>query len=276
VTVQQLSSRSRLEGVTSQRERRSVFGEVVEDYDRYRSGYPAALVDDVLAAAGPAGPALEVGAGTGKATVSFAARGVDLTCIEPDTRMAAVLRRHVPEATVIETPFESWSPDRAYRLLFSAQAWHWVDPARRADLAHAALEPGGVLALFWNVGLMTDREMHAALAEIDSRYFPAGDHTTHGWLIDDVPREVRGFTEEWPELGLDEDRFTDLETRRYHSTVTSPSADYRRLLATTSIYRMLDDDVREAALTETIAAIDARGGTITMALDTDLALGRRR
>jgi hypothetical protein len=47
--------------MTTQRERRNVFGEAVEDYDAYRPGYPAALVDDVLAAAGT-GPALEVGA----------------------------------------------------------------------------------------------------------------------------------------------------------------------------------------------------------------------
>jgi hypothetical protein len=49
------------------RERQGVFGEVADDYDRIRPGYPGQLVDDVPAAAGP-GPVLEVGAGTGKAT----------------------------------------------------------------------------------------------------------------------------------------------------------------------------------------------------------------
>lgn len=261
--------------MTTQRERRNVFGEAVEDYDTYRPGYPATLVDDVLAAAGT-GPALEVGAGTGKATVAFAARGMDLTCIEPDSRMASVLRRHVPDATVLETLFESWRPDRRYGLLYSAQAWHWIDPARRADLAYAALAPGGLIALFWNVFLMSDPVLHAALTEIDARYFPAGEHTAHSWLAGAVPREIRASTEEWPELGLDDGRFTDLETRRYRSTLTSSSADYRRYLGTTSIYRMLDDDARESALAETTATIDAHGGTITGIVDTDLALGRRR
>lgn len=252
-----------------------MFGEAVDDYDAYRPGYPAALVDDVLAAAGP-GPVLEVGAGTGKATVSFAAHGIELTCVEPDTRMAAVLRQHLPDATIVTTPFESWQPDREYRLLYCAQAWHWIDPARRGDLAFAALAPGGLIALFWNVALLSDRALHTALTEIDSRYFPAGEHTAHSWLAGDVPRMIRAFTEEWPDLGLDDDRFTDLETRRYHSSQTYPSADYRRYLATTSIYRMLADDTREAVLAETAAAIDRRGGTIRLTLDTDLACGRRR
>jgi SAM-dependent methyltransferase len=261
--------------MTIQRERRNVFGEAVEDYDAYRPGYPAALVDDVLAAAGT-GPALEIGAGTGKATVAFAARGIDLTCVEPDARMAAVLRRHVPGATVLETPFESWRPDRGYGLLYCAQAWHWIDPARRADLAHTALTPGGLIALFWNVFLLGDPVLHATLAAIDARYFAAGEHTAHGWLAGEVPREIRAFTEEWPELGLDDGRFTDLRTRRYRSSLTFSSADYRRYLGTTSIYRMLDDDGRESVLAETVAAIDANGGTITGIVDTDLALGRRK
>ena len=54
----------------SERPRRLVFGEVAELYDSVRPSYPDALVDDVLAfaGAGPGDPALEVGAGTGKAT----------------------------------------------------------------------------------------------------------------------------------------------------------------------------------------------------------------
>ncbi|GIF76535.1 class I SAM-dependent methyltransferase [Asanoa siamensis] len=66
-----------------------VFGEVAEDYDRVRLPFPAALVDDVLGYSHLAGPALEVGAGTGRATVAFAERGVPVVAVEPDAAMAA-------------------------------------------------------------------------------------------------------------------------------------------------------------------------------------------
>lgn len=257
------------------RERRIVFGEAVEDYDAVRPGYPDALVDEVIAAAGP-GPALEVGAGTGKATVSFAARGVDLTCLEPDGRMAAVLRRNVPGVPVIEESFESWRPDRAYRLLYSAQAWHWVDAARRTDLAWDALAPGGLLALFWNVFLLPDRELKAALAELDARYFPSDELVSRGgWLAEQERTEIKPFAEEWAELGLDDGRFTGLETRRYRRSMTYSTADFIRYQATMSIYRMLEPDAREAVLAETAGVLDARGGGITLTVDTDLALARR-
>ena len=143
----------------AQRIRARVFGEVADEYERVRPGYPPALVDDVLAYAGPAGrPALEVGAGTGKATVAFAGRGVPVTGLEPDPAMAAVLARRtggVPGVSVVPCAFEAYRPDRRYGLLYSAQAWHWTDPVRRWRLAAEALAPGGALALFWNCLLYT-------------------------------------------------------------------------------------------------------------------------
>src|SRR2546430_12182297 len=66
------------------------FGAVAADYDRYRPRYPDQLADDVVAAL-PGRRVLEVGAGTGIATAAFAARGMAMTCVEPDAEMAAVL-----------------------------------------------------------------------------------------------------------------------------------------------------------------------------------------
>jgi len=52
------------------------FGEIAEAYERFRAGYPVQLFDMVMAYAGqPARTALEIGAGTGKATRLFAQRG---------------------------------------------------------------------------------------------------------------------------------------------------------------------------------------------------------
>ena len=259
----------------SGRERRGVFGEAADDYERARPGYPSALVDDVVAAAGP-GPALEVGAGTGKATVAFAAHGLDLTCVEPDPRMAAVLHRKVPSARIVPGSFEDWTPDRPYGLLYSAQAWHWIDPERRAGLAHAALAPGGLLALFWNAFLLTDTALHADLAAVDERHGLAGEHTAHSWHVDEHAVELADFAAEWPTLGLTGDSgFTDLATRRYRGTLTRSTAEYRLFLLTTSLYRMLDPDDREAVLADTTAVIDAHGGEISGVVYTDLALARR-
>jgi len=62
-------------------------------YDAARPGYPDALADDLLATAGRR--VLEIGAGTGKATVVFARRGASIVAIEPGPSLAVVLRRNV-------------------------------------------------------------------------------------------------------------------------------------------------------------------------------------
>jgi SAM-dependent methyltransferase len=256
------------------RERGQVFGELAEEYDRVRPGYPAELVTDVLESAGP-GPVLEVGAGTGKATALFAARDIDLTCLEPDPRMAAVLRRAVPGVPVIESTFEAWTPDRGYGLVISAQAWHWVDSRRRNALAFAALAPGGLLAPFWNVFLVPDRELHTALAEVDARHGLTGEQSPHSLHPDDVPDGPRPFAEEWPDLAGIENLFTDLRTLRYRAARSYTPAEYRAHLHSISLYRMLDEPRRETVIDDTVAAIEAHGDGIDFAVHTFVALARR-
>ena len=109
-----------------------VFGSAAEAYQRYRLGYPAEVAEAVLAyAERPVRAALEVGAGTGKATRLFAARGVRITALEPDPAMAAVLRRCTQGLAVktVVARFEDFHSEHRFDLLFSAAAWHWIRTA---------------------------------------------------------------------------------------------------------------------------------------------------
>jgi len=256
----------------SARERRGVFGEVADDYDRIRPGYPDQLVDDVLAAAGP-GPVLEVGAGTGKATVAFAARGADLTCIEPDPRMAALLRTKLPSVPIVVSAFEEWTPDRPYGALISAQAWHWVDEASRNDLAWRALAPGGLFAPFWNGFLTIDPDLHIALREVDERHGVTGESSHHHLSRDFAA--LGAFDEEWAFLGLQPHEFPERDHRRYHSQRSYSTADYRTHLHSLSTYRILEPAARSAAIDDSAAAIDRHGGIIDFDIITDVVLARR-
>ena len=110
------------------------FGSVADRYERYRPTYPTALIDDVVALL-PGQRLVEIGAGTGKATRLWAARDLDITAVEPDAAMAAVLARQCadqPRVRIVVASFESWQPDGRYDGLVAAQSWHWTDraPAR--------------------------------------------------------------------------------------------------------------------------------------------------
>ena len=125
-------------------------------YDEVRPGYPEELFDDVVELSGipPGGRILEIGCGTGQATLPFARRGYRVLCVELGENLAAVARRNLapyPRAEVRTGDFEGFPlPEGAFDLAVSATAFHWLDPALAYPKTARALRPGGAIALFWN------------------------------------------------------------------------------------------------------------------------------
>ncbi|CAM5348441.1 class I SAM-dependent methyltransferase [Streptomyces abikoensis] len=262
-----------------ERERRQVFGDDAEQYDAARPGYPGRLVEDVLGfAALPAGvPAVEVGAGTGKATLAFAARGTPVTCVEPDARMARVLRRHcagMPHVAVEVADFETWRPDRPYGLLYCAQAWHWVDPAVRWARARAVLRPGGAVALFWNHWHLQDRGLAEQLTALHARH---GLEVPPYTILDPRPRPARRGprARQWREMEAD-GGFSGLEHRLYESAHERSAAGLIELLTSFSGYRVVPAAVRERLLEGTARVVEAAGGRAGVRVTTSLFLARSR
>lgn len=126
------------------------FGAVAAAYERFRPGYPEELYDVVVTyARAPIRTALEIGAGTGKATRLFAQHGILVTATEPDAAMRSELRQRVPAVTnTVRAGFEDLRPVESYSLVYAAAAMHWTDPNDRWTRLAALLDPGGVFACF--------------------------------------------------------------------------------------------------------------------------------
>lgn len=75
---------------------RTTFNQVALLYDQVRPGYPEALFDDVvsLSLISPVGRILEIGCGTGQATVPFARLGYRILCIELGKNLATVAKKN--------------------------------------------------------------------------------------------------------------------------------------------------------------------------------------
>ena len=128
------------------------------DYDRYRPGYPPELfttIADRLVL--PKHPrVVDLGAGTGRASLAMAEIGWRVTAVEPGKPMLDVLRGRASDegllvatrqASAEETGLDAGSAD----LVTAAQAFHWFEkPQALAEIARIT-RPGGGLALFWNV-----------------------------------------------------------------------------------------------------------------------------
>ncbi|MGW0041153.1 class I SAM-dependent methyltransferase [Rhodococcus sp. NPDC003348] len=136
-------------------DRRTTFDRAARAYDGARPEYPPALFDELVRATGvtPGDSLLEIGGGTGKATVELARRGFAVTSVELGPALAAVARENLApfaNAEVVCADFETWepAPSASFDLVFAATAWHWIDPAMRYAKAARLLRPHGHLA-FW-------------------------------------------------------------------------------------------------------------------------------
>jgi SAM-dependent methyltransferase len=227
---------------------RTTFDEAASLYDEVRPGYPEDLFDDVVSLSGiPAGGRiLEIGCGTGQATVPFARRGYRILGIELGENMAAVARRNLegyPQAEVRTGAFEEWPlQEGAFDLTISATAFHWLDPAIAYPKAAVTLRNGGSLALFWNVHVHShaSEEFFEAAQRIYEREAPeiVGPEDYKGLPR---PHEIPDRTEEIQNTSL----FGSITTRHYRWDETYDSWGYLRVLSTYSGHRSLNDDTRE-------------------------------
>ncbi|MFI7213302.1 class I SAM-dependent methyltransferase [Micromonospora maritima] len=197
-------------------ERALSFGVAAQAYERFRPGYPPEVADLVLAYADrPLRTALEIGAGTGKATRLFARSGLRVTATDPDAAMLAELRAHVSaDVRTVRAAFEELPTDETYDLVYAAAALHWTRPEGRWDRVVALLTPGGVFASFGGPLRLRDPAVEEAVRRarapfLDSDEIPSPDGTpeTHAMR--------------WPGTELRRDaRFTDVRQSEIERRVT--------------------------------------------------------
>jgi SAM-dependent methyltransferase len=259
----------------TERPRRLVFGEVAGLYDRARPGYPASLIDDLVTWAQPGARALEIGAGTGKATRLLGARGVSVLGIEPSAEMAAYARaatEALGNVEIIESDFERWRPDGlTFPLAYAAQAWHWVDQESGYAHARAALAPGGHLVAFWNRPAWGDIELRRALSDVYRQTVPA--LPPDGPMHPDNPG-VGAADAPWAQAIAATEGLTDPSERVYEWSLDYTARSYVSLLGTMSEVRLLGDADRQALLEAVGETLERHGGRLTMPMATHASIAR--
>jgi SAM-dependent methyltransferase len=250
-------------------ERALSFGTVASAYERYRPGYPDELVDEVLAYAGrPVRTALEVGAGTGKATRGFADRGIELTATDPDAAMLAELRQHVPESvTTVRAAFEELPLTATYDLVFAAASFHWTVAEGRWSRVAALLEPGGVFASFGGHSFLADPQVEALVRATRTPYLAEDDIPSPDGTAEDAALQWPGT--ELKQSGL----FADVRQSTIVQRPTVSADFYVGHLATVSAYLQLDAPVREEVLRRIREVLPEQ---VSIAADLTLHLARRR
>ena len=255
--------------------RRATFGEDAELYDRARPGYPQALFDDLVRETGVSSRdrILEIGCGTGQATVPLAQRGLAIDALELSPTLAELARHNVrahPRVSVRVGAFEDLpDPHPAFDLVLAASSFHWVDPGVRMEKVARAVRPGGHLAL---VNTHHVRGGTVAFFEGSQRcyreFFPA---TAPGWRLLTI-EEVEATRTEVDDGGF----FRQVFRRTYPWDLRYSRSAYLDLLRTYSDHRSLGPVRREELLACLGDLIDTEfHGVVQKAHLSELVLARR-
>jgi SAM-dependent methyltransferase len=248
----------------SDKERAVVFGRDAAAYDTARPSYPADAIAHLVGLAVPLRKAIEIGPGTGKATVDIARPGLELIGLEPDAAMARMLvDKRLPGVSVEVTRYEDWDGAAGdVDLLYAAQAWHWVDVPVGYSLALRLLRPGGVLGLMWNI----PENRYDQFEEVYRRHAPhileESDERIHR-------RDDHDWTADMREAGL-----TDVGRFTTHWFRELDAIGLRTLYSTYSDHIMIEDESRTLLLEDLEATVVERGGSVIIEYRTEVFSGR--
>lgn len=138
------------------------FGNRVDDYVKYRPGYPAAIIDYLQEAGGltTGGTVADVGAGTGISSALFLEAGYKVVAVEPNKPMrdksVELLGDREGFRGVDGSAEQTGLEARSVDAVVAGQAFHWFDAAAARAEFKRVLKPGGVVVLIWNERLTDD------------------------------------------------------------------------------------------------------------------------
>src|SRR2546428_11056184 len=139
------------------------FSSRVEDYARYRPGYPPEVIQLLKTECGLSAESVvaDVASGTGIFTRMLLGNHCRVFGIEPNAEMRRAaeefLAGYASFTTLNGTAESTILPDHSVDIITAAQAAHWFDPGKARQEFGRILKPGGWTVLMWN-----DRRINAS------------------------------------------------------------------------------------------------------------------
>jgi SAM-dependent methyltransferase len=132
------------------------FSSRVDNYVRYRPGYPSEILDLLKNECGlaPESVIADIAFGTGIFTRMLLENGNRVFGVEPNAEMRRAgeqfLESHARFTSIAGTAEATTLPDHGVDIITAAQAAHWFDTEKTRREFARILRPGGWLVLVWN------------------------------------------------------------------------------------------------------------------------------
>lgn len=254
----------------------TIFDEAASDYEETRPGYPKELIQDIITISNIPrdGLILEIGCGTGQATVPFAEQGYSMTCLDiGEELLARAAHRCIshPKVRFELSSFENWNAAEAvYDLVISATAFHWIPPEIGYPKTADVLKDTGYLALFWNHHPTPYTGFFQAVQSIYQDIVPQWGSVSS---IQSIEKQI-----ERTKVGIAKTNlFETTMIYQYHWERDYNTEAYLRLLNTYSDHRQLDES-RKLRLFERIGELIEKqySGLVTRPYLTVLYIAKKK
>lgn len=209
------------------------FSNRVDDYVRYRPGYPHSIIALLEKEAGLTASSViaDIGSGTGISTELFLKHGNTVYAVEPNDEMRkaaeSLLQKYAQFHSVVGTAEATTLEDQSIAFIVSAQAFHWFDPMETKREFRRILRPDGWIVLMWNTRRTSSTPFHAAYEALVQQYGTDYQLVKHVNINEDALRAFLGAYQKrvlFNEQVLD---FEGLKGRLLSSSYTPREGDPR-------------------------------------------------
>lgn len=226
------------------------------EYVLARAVYPAELIESVAkrAALDTNSRVLDIGCGSGQATLDFGRRGCQVVAIDPAQNALDLLAERckgLSNVELVRSTLEDYAGDASsFDLVTCAQAFHWLDPATASRRVSGLLKPGGHIALFWHMQDIRPGSPQADLYALNAKYFDSYPRMN-------PPEYAPEFLQAMADV-LCRDRYVgDVELEEFRWLLGYSKEMFVALYHSWSKYVTLPESGREAVDAELVAYLDA-------------------
>lgn len=240
------------------------------NYDKSRPDYPKELFEEIFDYINLSENSniLEIGIGTGQATLPFLNKGCNVTAVELGDKLVRYCVQkfsHFDNFNIINSDFiEADLSEKSFDFIYSATAFHWIPKDSAYAKIKSLLKSNDAFALFWNhpfVSNVSDESNLASMAVY--KKYRSNEKTPVEFDLTKSQNQIN----ELKQYG-----FTNIKSKVYKRIRRLTSEEYISLIKTYSDHNALPEEVRKAFEKDMKKAIDDVGGVINIYDTIDLYL----
>lgn len=251
------------------------FDTVASTYEKFRPSYPADLYRMIFnyTAINEYCRAVEVGIGSGQATLPILKTGCMLTAVECGKEFSKLCKekfKEYPNFSVVTNKFEdTLFESNTYDLVYSATAFHWIPESIGYTKVFSMLKSGGVFARFANHPY-PGKDNLSLLDEIQriyGEYYSNKKPKSRAEYTEEQAAQIAKIAEKYG--------FAYIKYTLFYRTRTFSASEYCALLGTYSDHIAIEENIRKKLFSKIESAINNYGGSITVYDTIDLQLARK-